>query len=409
MLGALWIGVASAATVVVGPGGYGTVAAGVAAANPGDVVEIAAGTWVGAVTVVEPITLRGAGRGQTVLRATGAGPVLTLSDDVTVESLTVDGQSSRRAVQVRDAALVRFDGISVENGSSTVGAGGLEVGNNVDRIEIVGSLFRANTGRDGGGLVVWGTGGALTEVSITRSLFRDNQAGTSSFAGGAVYLSPSSVTVDRVAFVDNSAGGAGALFVDTPTGEVRIVGSRFCENRSDHWSAVTVPFAHSRVIVAESIFAANDGGIYVGDLGYYVYFPLGSLTVVESTFVANTAPPFARSEAAIDVGGSLRATIVDDVFADNVGSAGGGGVKVWSSAANRIDHNLWWNNSPVELRSASTGAHAVFADPELLGFSDDGDCYADDFTLGSAVVDAGDPSRPLDSDGTVQDIGPRIH
>src|SRR5215470_11489739 len=79
-----------------GPTCLPTLAAAIAAANDGDTITLAAGTYAGGVSIDKSIRLVGAGAQQTIIH--GGGPVLTIGEDgasseptVTIQDVTVTG------------------------------------------------------------------------------------------------------------------------------------------------------------------------------------------------------------------------------------------------------------------------------------------------------------------------------
>src|SRR6476619_5912601 len=91
---ALWgVGSASAATLCVGPqaGCFSQLQPAVAAAQDGDTITVAPGTYVGGVTIDKSIRLQGAGAAQTVI--SGGGPVRAIgrATDPTGQAVSIDG------------------------------------------------------------------------------------------------------------------------------------------------------------------------------------------------------------------------------------------------------------------------------------------------------------------------------
>src|SRR5579863_3498561 len=77
--GSLTTAGAAASTLQVCPSGctYSQIAPAVAAAQSGDTVTVAAGTYQGGFTIGVSLTLTGAGASQTIIK--GGGPVVTIS------------------------------------------------------------------------------------------------------------------------------------------------------------------------------------------------------------------------------------------------------------------------------------------------------------------------------------------
>jgi hypothetical protein len=129
LLSACWVlacvGVegAGAATVKVCPSGcaFSEIAPAIAAASPGDMIQVAAGTYAGGFTIEKSVKLVGAGAGSTIIE--GGGPVITIGEafaesepTVSITGVTITGgrtESSFASVFVGDNVIALGGGISV--------------------------------------------------------------------------------------------------------------------------------------------------------------------------------------------------------------------------------------------------------------------------------------------------------
>ena len=113
----------SAATLQVCPSGctYSQIAPAIAAAQSGDTVTVAAGTYQGGFTIDVSLTLTGAGASQTIIK--GGGPVVTISApgpsklDVAISGVTITGgvaQSSPESAALYGEAGVLASGGGIE-------------------------------------------------------------------------------------------------------------------------------------------------------------------------------------------------------------------------------------------------------------------------------------------------------
>jgi fibronectin-binding autotransporter adhesin len=121
-------GQASAATLSVCPSGcaFSQIAPAIAAASPGDTIQVAAGTYTGGFTIDRSLKLAGAGAGLTII--SGGGPVITLGTfdaasepTVSISGVTITGgvtHSSFAAAFVGDNVIALGGGISVPPGAN---------------------------------------------------------------------------------------------------------------------------------------------------------------------------------------------------------------------------------------------------------------------------------------------------
>ena len=99
----------------------------------------------------------------------------------------------------------------------------------------------------------------------------------------------------------------------------------------------------------------------------------------------------------------------------NTASQGGGGIYNQGTSCPSINNSILWNNTPEEINIASGYVTATYSDIEG-GWAGTGNINSDplfidptnyDYHLqwGSPCIDTGDPSSPLDPDGTISDMG----
>ena len=120
---------AAAATLCVSPGGkggcYTTIGGAVAAASPGDTIQVAQGTYVeGDIVIGIPLSLIGANSANTIINATGKGNGIYIDglDNVGLGEVVVTGFTVENA---------NFEGILVTNASAVTISDNSVVGNNV--------------------------------------------------------------------------------------------------------------------------------------------------------------------------------------------------------------------------------------------------------------------------------------
>jgi VCBS repeat-containing protein len=183
----------------VGPGGYATINAAIAAANPGDTIMIAPGTYNENVVVNKSVTLQGTGPG-VVIEGTFtedngnfAGPLSTWlqtapgysgasgtgisvsADNVTLKNLTVDDFLTGVDVSGPSVSGLTLDGVTTQhsvNGFSKpddTALNGATITNSTFQDEYIGAGFFNDAGATGGA----GFGKDATDTTITNSHFQD--------------------------------------------------------------------------------------------------------------------------------------------------------------------------------------------------------------------------------------------
>ncbi|MBX2800026.1 MAG: hypothetical protein KTR31_20260 [Myxococcales bacterium] len=401
ILAALAIAPAQGKTLVVDAknGPFFTVGEAVAVAAPKDVIEIQPGTYDDAVTVtVADLTLVGTDRAGVVLRADNifspeSGFLLVDGVSITVQDLTITGNSIHRAIRLQGAtvemtgvdlvdgafsgngAVVSVDAkssltladVRIENGDAASGRGGL--------VAVDGELIATGTTFAGGATLR--QAGALycsptSRCSVTDSVFQGNTAGD----GGAVWLEGTPGDWHRNVFCGNDAlGGSGIV-----PGEGGAV-----------WSSVDV--AHENSVFQDNRARERGGAVYVES---------GTVALHNSDFLGNGAW---EDGAAIYTGAGAVADVRNVVVGVSTGAAtetivqGSGTVTVSYSAFDRNDKMAEFDGTlgaGVQAHGKATVGIRYVA----------GDCLATDVrpSATSSLLDAGDPAIS-DPDGSLSDIG----
>lgn len=175
---------------------HSTIAAALATATSGEVINVRAGTYDGGFVVWTPVTLKGDGPGRTIIRggAANAGTVVT----VNANPVTIMG--------------VSITGASWTSGSGLVGSG--VITNSGAVLNLVDTYIygnRGGTAGGGGGLNSYGT------TNITAGAISGNAAGTAADPGqgGGIHIgSHGVVNMLFSALWGNSAGWGGGIDID---------------------------------------------------------------------------------------------------------------------------------------------------------------------------------------------------
>ncbi len=248
---------ASAATLEV-PASYASVQDAIAAAAPGDTIQIASGTFNGEVLVDKDVTLVGSGMNDTILfsstgeftLAAAAGVTTTLSDltvsgsdtrvaanadtgsDITLTNVKLrSGYSSTRwgaAMRVFSATVTIRDSVICGNASDGVPAG-LFV-HESSSLDVSGSVFFDSAANfDGGAAYVRG------DAVLTNNTFY----GTSADRGAAVYASSlADVTVtNNIVAATRTTGAYSGFAVESETLAVAGGNNLYFDNLDDHTNA----------------------------------------------------------------------------------------------------------------------------------------------------------------------------
>lgn len=388
-----WIGAAGAATLTVGPGqAYRGVGAAVAAASPGDTIELYAGTYPTSVMVDKD--LRFVGVGAVVLeKAGGAFSVMfRLNADVTFEGLVFDGLSNGNCVMVESGAVGAPLRTIVVRGSTFRDCSIALDGGDNGFLDVETSIFERNS------IGITSEG----DMRVWRSGFRQNSIGVASFWYGEFVAN---------AFVQNTDMG---LSLDLR--EQRVIRNAFCGNgRSGAIHASTLSGDPNTLVeISHNRFWDNHAtsGAAV-DLGNNGYGGVQPVALLGNTFADNSGPAAAHVSAE-----GIALDLVNNTFALGAGASDAVAVVDGRNQYGQVlrsslggDHNLFWSNAGGDygapLVAADFGANTLWnADPRFTSYVANADCY-DDLTTqpGSPAIDAGDPAYRDHRDGTRSDIG----
>ena len=309
-----------------------------------------------------------------------------------LESLTLSGQGSARAVRAEGASVTMLDVVLRDGGM--LGNGSLlyaDVNSTITLRSV--TLVGGDAGRGSGGLVA--IDGVLDAIG---SRF---QNGLTERRGGALFCGPTSrCSVQDSLFVNNVAGDGGAVFLQGSAGPWRR--NRFCGN--DALGSETqlgrggAAWSDGTVIHQNSVFQANRAV----NAGGALFSQAGALAVLNSDFLGNVAMVEGAAIAALsDVPVELRNTLV----AFSTGSADRAIAS--DSPEQSVEYSAFYANEDMTaLGRALTPSNqpAGQADPRIRYV--EGDCVATDVLprTGSTLIDAGDPFV-LDPDESRSDIG----
>jgi predicted outer membrane repeat protein len=349
-------------------------------ANDGDTILIAAGRYTESLTLSKPVSLTGVNSATTIIHAVAGQRVLTvtgamISNSVVISGLTFTGgnaDSGGGILADHDLNLidVRIMSNTAQNGGGGLLAGGVVNLVNTDFIsnsaaqqgsgilaltvtikggrferntgssalfienslELTGTQFISNVGREGGGAAFVGQ-----TAWITNAYFQGNQCFNypASSYGGALYLGGSISTTNRFVieystFVHNYAylgGGIAAL------GNVTLINSRFENNNSYYDGGGIFADEYGPLIISDSVFISNSSQLAGGGIRAW-----GPLTITHSQLIQNRSTQ--------NAGGGLAAageTLIEDTqFMSNTAFGPGGGAIAWMTTT--IQDSQWEGN-----------------------------------------------------------------
>jgi hypothetical protein len=283
-------------------GCYTSVQAAVNAARRGDVIAIAAGTYIGPVIVDRSVTLRGADRATTILDGGAAGSVVTTLPHFTValSDLTIQngtgtpGPNGGRGGGILGAGRLTLTNVTVQENSAACGSscgeggGGIFFGDRNGRLTLIGSTVRNNSSVYGGGMHL-----VAGSVRIVDSTIRDNSVGgiTDVNSSGRVRLQINGSTI---------TGNSGYYAGLTVFGHALIANSTISENTTDTGCTAGVDAEGGKTEISFSTIAGNTSAANCGGPGTGVQ-ATGKVSLRGSIVASNTG---ALGES--DCGGTLR-------------------------------------------------------------------------------------------------------
>ena len=260
----------------MGGGDYTTIQEGIDAADPGDTVLVAAGTYSGE----NNRNLDFDGKEITVMSSGGRQSV----------TINADGQSRAFTFWHGEGPGAVLSGFTIQNGSAAYGGGIFLIGSSptITDCDIVACTATSVSSGGGGVLCKDGSSPTLTDVTIS-ACQAEHGAGMMSHYGGAPSLT-------RVLFAGNTAiSRGGGYYCETPDGTVNITDCAFYNNTvvSVGSGGGGVHFFEGSANITGTTFAYNRG-----NLGACIRLSSGSSATIESCILS-----FGRVGYPIDHGG----------------------------------------------------------------------------------------------------------
>jgi len=382
--------------------------------------------------------------------ATSGGAIHSSAGDLTLTNVYFE-QNSNRALVINGPALVE-DCTFVDNGGGAIRGGefvfvdGGHFEGNVasegaaiyDAISIENATFVSNSATTIGGAISESrgihnnvfdgnsadSGGHLAfSFGCTDNVFRN---GVATVSGGAAYHACNVGVVSGNIFEGNAAGGDGGALFLVAVRSLELAGNAFVDNSAGgHGGGVYVVDAEDDGDVDQNYFCGNSaggqgGGIYTEFIydGYGGYYRDVGYSATNNIFASNSpnaiyhysisfsfgygtgVDPVNNIFVANDPDGLIQPfagygpTVVNNIFASHTGIAYADPAGDFGTDGH---HNLWVANGTDSTASYLPSATATFADPMFVAWTDDGDCWNDDFRLtpASPGMGAGDLGADL--------------
>ena len=421
---------------------YPTIASAIAAAGYGDIIEIAAGTWLPDATLNtqgKRLILRGSvdadGYPTTIIDGRGGIRVLQCSSGEDAETifenlLITGGQAERGGGMYCNFSSPTLSNCVFKENSATGsqladGGGGLYCDRSASPTLNNCGFEQNSSTRNGGGIYC----DSYSNTTLIDCVLRGNSALTGS-GGGAHFRSSSTASLVNCRFDENSAYAGGGMFCDSR--EVILEGCTFESNSAVNGGGL---LNDSSLTLNNCVFEANSasedgGGMYnesYPELNDCVFL-MNSATRGGGMYSDYSDNPtltncmFMENSAVEDGGGMYchygsDPTLINCVFQANAANKSGGGLYCDTDSESNLTDTILCGNVVDQIRGSfnDNGGNCISQACSLCGLTEcptdlNGDGVTDGEDLGLFFVQWGeclDCSADLNGDGEVdgQDLG----
>lgn len=321
------------ARVIYVPSEVGSISDAMSAAEDGDIIEVAPGTYHENVNLRKHVELRSvAGVTQTVIQGDGSGSVVEI----------------RNMEALPDGSVPKISGFTIRGGHSPEGKGGGITVTNADPV-ISNNVIEGNTGgMDAGGILVSDESNPM----IRNNTIQNNS--TYRYGGGILVVDRSKPTIYNNNFKNNTANGyvngshgasGGAIFVDSDSAP-QIIDNTMQDNIADFAGGAISLRRGVTPIIAENTIHSNEaaygGGIHIETEG--------STPRIRDNKISNNIAWKKDKYNGSGYGGGIsvyntsKPQIIRNAIHDNYGQAGGAGIVVAEYALPTIDANTIYSN-----------------------------------------------------------------
>jgi len=337
------------------------------------------------------------------------GSELTISGDLEIrgpgaDKLTIDADGRSRVFRGYNLNAV-IDGLTITGGWSSDDGGGIYGSGGNGELTVVNSIVSGNTALSNGG-------GIAGEYSLTFTVADSTISDNTADSGGGIYVASSSeLTLVNSSVEGNSADLYGGGIYSYEYGEISVYNSTISGNSAGSSGGGIHGKTYGVITVTDSSVIANSGSNGGG-----IYGRRSPVTVLNSTVSENVAT---------NAGGGIYTndcslTTMNATIVGNLAGFDGGGIYETDTAILHntvVAENLAGSNPDIRGGASGDSSNNFIGedggDPMLRPVGDAAGVIVYYVPLaGSPLVDVGDNSRAVDSDGdplvTDQRRGSRI-
>jgi len=356
---------------------YPTIQEGINAADTGDTVQVAAGTYLEKITMKSGVVIQGAGQGVSIIDGEGSGPVVTangVNSAAKLDGFTItNGNTDAGGGMYNSNSSPTVSNCTFSGNTATVNGGGMYNYNSSPTV--INCTFSENSASfigiaEGGGMYNYNNssptvtnctftgntsgynGGGMSNIVSSPTVTNCNFSGNSADAhGGGMYNYNSSPTVTNCTFSENAtslSAGSGAGMSNKGSSPT-VSKCSFFNNHSGIWGGGMSNHSNSSPIVTSCIFLGN----WAQDNGGGMYNENSSPTVTNCIFFKHQA---------MEGGGMYNynssPTVTNCTFSKN----GGGDATLYNESNSSVTVTnciLWGDDSLWEIRNRDTSSCSV--------------------------------------------------
>lgn len=245
-------------------------------AHSGSIIKIAVGVYYENITISNEIDIQGSWRSNFNHRWNYPSNGLEPTDDYRT---IIDGNNNDRCVRITSASNLSIDGLTIQNGEYSSGAG---IYINSPNVSIANCIFKSNYAHSyGGGLHIGAT------ANIINCLFENNY---SRLGGGLSVFNDVVVNIEKCIFKENFSEFGGGIFFSDYGSSSHIRNCKFYNNQTYRGGGIfnvsSSPTIEGCIFVGNT-FRSDFTGTYVGGGG--ICNETASPEIINCTFYNNSA------------------------------------------------------------------------------------------------------------------------